>query len=186
MGIKKGFNEYEIRGEETTIFLCNRKNEIVGETIIDTKNLSKLIELDLSWHNDGVNCGIYDYYITATQYLGAINGKPTYTTHKLHSIIMNTRSRKAHVDHIDHDTHNNKESNLRIITVPQNTRHRKGLNSNNLSGCRNVCWSKGDEKWLVQLQVDGKNKVLGKFPKEDLATAIEFADIKRKEIYGIS
>ena len=71
-----------------------------------------------------------------------------------------------------------------MITVKQNSRYREGKNSNNKSGYRNVSWSKSYNKWVVQLQVDGKNKILATFPYNELELAGKFAEEKRKELYG--
>lgn len=38
--------------------------------------------------------------------------------------------------------------------------------------------------WLVQLQVNGKNACLGKFPKEQLEEAAKFAKEMREKYYG--
>lgn len=62
--------------------------------------------------------------------------------------------------------------------------NRKSRNSNNKSGYRNVSWSSHDNKWIVQLQVNKKNTVLGRFPQDKLLEAAKFAEEKRKELYG--
>ena len=95
---------------------------------------------------------------------------------------MNTT--ENNVDHINHNPLDDRKSNLRVITVKQNSRYREGKNSNNKSGYRNVSWSKSYNKWIVQLQVDGKNKILATFPYNELELAGKFAEEKRKELYG--
>jgi hypothetical protein len=49
MGKVKGFNDYEIRGNITSIFLVKRDGSIM-ETLIDTENLEKIKSLNLHWH----------------------------------------------------------------------------------------------------------------------------------------
>lgn len=86
------------------------------------------------------------------------------------------------VDHINHNTLDDRKSNLRIITSGSNSMNRKGRNSNNKSGYRNVSWHKSINKWVVQLQIDGKNRVLGQF--DDVHEAGRFAKEMRIKYYG--
>ena len=60
--------------------------------------------------------------------------------------------------------------------------NRSGKNKNNTSGYRNVSYIKGEGKYIVQLQVDGKNKRLGEF--DDVHEAGKFAEEMRKKYYG--
>ena len=53
-----------------------------------------------------------------------------------------------------------------------------------INGYRNVCWIKRENMWVVQLQIDGKNKRLAKFPKDKLEEAGKFAEEMRKKYYG--
>ena len=86
------------------------------------------------------------------------------------------------VDHINGNTFDNRKTNLRIVEDSNNLTNRKSKNSNNKSGYRNVCWSKSESKWLVQLQINGKNTVLGKF--DDVDEAGRFAEEMRQKYYG--
>lgn len=88
------------------------------------------------------------------------------------------------VDHRNHIPTDNRKSNLRVITVEQNSRNRETKNRNNKSGYRNVSWRKNENVWVVQLQINGRNTVIGRFPKEQLEKAGKFAEQKRREIYG--
>ena len=91
-------------------------------------------------------------------------------------------STENHIDHINHNTLDDRKSNLRELTVEQNSRYREGKNKNNKSGYRNVSWD--GYKWVVQLQVNGKNTCLGRFPKDQLEEAGKFAEEMRKKYYG--
>jgi hypothetical protein len=91
-------------------------------------------------------------------------------------------SKGQYVDHISHNTLDNRKENLRVVENRNNLKHRKSRNSNNKSGYRNVCWSNGEMKWLVQLQVNGKNTMLGKF--DDVHEAGKFAEEMRIIHYG--
>ena len=76
----------------------------------------------------------------------------------------------------------NRKSNLRIIENSNNLKNRKSKNKNNKSGYRNVSLING--KWVVQLQVDGKNKRLGSFAYDELDKAGRFAEEMRLRYYG--
>ena len=95
---------------------------------------------------------------------------------------MDVTENKIRVDHKEHNTLDNRKKNLRICTDLDNNKHRSGINKNNTSGYRNVTWDKSSNKWIVQLQINGKNKTIGKFDNVDEAGL--FAELKRKEIYG--
>lgn len=88
----------------------------------------------------------------------------------------------THVDHEDHNGLNNRSLNLRVLNPSQNTENRRGKNTNNKSGYRNVCWLKDENRYVVQLQIDGKNTRLGYF--NDVDKAGEYAEEMRQLYYG--
>lgn len=151
------------------------------EAKIDLEDLERVKEEELSWYskyfpnNDS-------YYAMATKYRGTQpDGKSNNTTVQLHRLIMNYYG-KDDVDHHNHDTLDDTKNNLFVVDKNKNSKNRKSKNSNNKSGYRNVCWDKKTNKWMVQLQVNGKNTVLGRF--DDVHEAGKFAEEKRKELYG--
>jgi hypothetical protein len=176
----KGFkNKYLIQGETTTIYI-DKKDIGTLEFYIDTEDLQKLIDINLSWYavytpdNDS-------YYAQASRYLRRDNGKSIYKYYTLHTLLLNADTDNGEfVDHINYDTFNNKKSNLRKTIRSNNQRNRNSRNSNNKTGVRNVCFVKN---WYwVQLQVEGKNKRLGKF--KTLEEAAKFAEEMRIKYYG--
>lgn len=141
---------------------------------LDIFNEIKEYNWHVEWKKD-----VKGYYVSHTKYLGIVDNKPKYETVFLHNYIM--QQQKGYVvDHINHNRLDNRKSNLRIVSYSDNSKNRKGKNSNNTSGYRNVSWVDG--KWLVQLQVDGKNKRLGRF--EDVHEAGAFAENMRENHYG--
>ena len=62
-----------------------------------------------------------------------------------------------------------------------NAINRIDANKNNKTGFRNVCWVNSENKFRVQLQINGKNKVLGNF--DDVNEANLFAIEMRKKYY---
>ena len=118
------------------------------------------------------------YYVRATEYFGRGLDKARILSKEI------MREYKCFVDHINHDTLDNRKSNLRVVVYCNNSKNRKSRNSNNKSGYRNVSWDNSSQKWLVQLQVNGKNKVFGRFKKEQLEEAAILAECIRNEYYG--
>lgn len=168
-------NQYDFIDDSVVLYV-KRRNGDMFEIYADKEDFELLKNYcwHVGWHED-----IQGFYAEAMQYLGKVNGKFRSKTLLMHKLIMNA-PKKTEVDHIDHDGLNNRKSNLRISEKSQNKKHRSGRNSNNTSGYRNVSWD--GSKWMVQLQINKRNTVLGKF--EDLEEAAKFAEEKRKELYG--
>lgn len=77
----------------------------------------------------------------------------------LHRFILNAPHGTI-VDHINGNTLDNRRSNLRLVSVQDNTRNRK-MDRRNKSGYRGVIFSYG--KWRAYIRVDGKHVSLGRF-----------------------
>jgi hypothetical protein len=176
---KKGFNEYKICGDYTIIYLRGQHSNKYPITIIDTEDLQKLINIDISWN---VHLEVHKkfYYVLGTQYLGT--EKPKNKSYNLHRFVMEEKDKNIKIDHIDGDNFNNRKSNLRRTSQKNNLRHRKMKNSNNKSGYRNVC--KINNCWVIQLQINGKNTRLKSFPLDQLEEAGKYAEEMRKKYYG--
>jgi hypothetical protein len=141
------------------------------ETLIDDKNFDYFNQWKWYAHKEGRGTDIYVYAIRSE------NGKSI----RMHNEIMGVTSKKVIVDHKDGNGLNNQEKNLRITNKSGNCKNRKGKNSNNTSGYRNVSWIDGF--WRIQLQIKGKNKL---FPEkfENVDDAGIFAKKMRDEYYG--
>ena len=177
-------NKYIIKGEITEIYFQKKKE--LGFCVIDTEDLQRLIEFDMTWFPH-FNYSNKKYYIHAN--INLVKGKGNKyknSTISLQTFLVGTRtgSKKIRVivDHIDHDTFNNRKENLRIITNQENSVYRKSKNSNNKSGFRNVSWD--GSGWSVQLQVEGKNTTLKRFKKNQLEEAGAYAEEMRQKYYG--
>ena len=176
MANKKG-NNYIIDEENgiAQIELTRRDGTILW-TKIDLEDLDRVINFPYTWFAR-YHKNIDGYYAAVSMYLPELKrATPVY----LHQFIMN--STENHIDHINHNTLDDRKSNLRELTVEQNSRYREGKNKNNKSGYRNVSWD--GYKWVVQLQINGKNKRLARFPKDQLEEAGKFAEEMRKKYYG--
>jgi hypothetical protein len=172
-------NRYKIIDDYMILYLEKRNGEVF-ETKVSLSDFDKLDNLKHKWHvkyapnND-------EYYASATIYLGWKDGRFKNTTVDLQNFLMDGES-GTRVDHINHDTLDNRRENLRISTNENNTKHRKGKNKNNSSGYRNV--SKVGKWWYVQMQVDGVNTLLKKFPLNELDKAGVYAKEMRNKYYG--
>lgn len=168
-------NNYVIDEENNIAKIeLRRRNTENLWTVIDLEDLDKVISFPYTWfakYNHTNN----EYYVVASEYHPELRrSKPVF----LHQFL--TDANGMDVDHENNDTLDNRESNLRIVTESNNSKNRKGRNRNNKSGYRNVCYVNG--KWIVQMQVDGKNKRIGSF--DDVHEAGKYADEMRKKYYG--
>lgn len=178
MCAKKGFNKHKILGDTTVIYLEKRDGRIF-ETYIDTEDLEKVKAYDVSW-NEAFYKKINSSYAQATKYLGMKDGKPKYKTLYLPKIVMDCPD-ELKVDHKNHNGLDNRKQNLCIVTNQENLVNRRGANPNSKSGHRNV--SQQGKWWVVQIQIDGKNTIVGKFPLNQLEEASEFAEEMRQKYY---
>jgi hypothetical protein len=180
MSKRQTFNDYKfLENGEAEFYIINKQGEQF--TIkLDADDLERLIEFNRPWHV-AWNKNSNGYYVGCCEYLIAVNGKPTYKIHYLHRWVFNYLEGTI-IDHINHDMLDNRKCNLRITNIPDNSKHRNGKNKNNNSGYRNVCWLKNENKWAVQIMIDGKNTRVGKFT--DLEEAAKFAEQMRQKYYG--
>lgn len=85
------------------------------------------------------------------------------------------------VDHIDGNPYNNYIENLRAATNIQNAQNsRKKLT--NISGYKNVSWSKDRKKWKVRIMIKNKEINFGAFDDIELANLV--AQEARNKYFG--
>jgi len=80
-------------------------------------------------------------------------------------------SKNNHIDHININSIDNRIENLRVLTHQQNQFNRNA---------KGYCWSKKNNKWQSQIKINGKQKYLGLFDKEEDAKQ---SYLKAKEIH---
>lgn len=88
--------------------------------------------------------------------------------------------RNIQIDHIDGNGLNNQKYNLRLATNKQNSYNRPSYKGS--SKYKGVCWHKPSQKWLVQIQADGKLHYLGTYYSEEVAGRVY--DEAAKEYHG--
>jgi hypothetical protein len=100
----------------------------------------------------------------------------------IHRMAMNLSfGDKVDVDHIDGNKLNNHRRNLRICDRSENLSNR-GFQKNNTSGYKGVCFDKRANKWMSQIQHQGRKIHIGYyFTPEEAAHAY---DAKARELHG--
>ena len=89
-------------------------------------------------------------------------------TQRMHQLVNNTRPGFL-TDHINHDRLDNRRSNLRTVNSSQNMWNRSKQKSS--SKYKGVYWNTQNQRWHVQIQVDGKGIWLGYYEDEEKAGA---------------
>lgn len=81
----------------------------------------------------------------------------------LHQLIL-TEKKGFEIDHINHDKLDNRNENLRFVTVSQNQMNRKGV--------LGISWYKNEKKWIASIMVNNKRIYLGMFIKKENAIKV--------------
>ena len=171
---RKPFNKHEILKDHAVIYLPKRTGEIF-KCIVDLEGLQKLIEYNRCWS------AMYDkklkkYYAASNTSFHDENGKYKQRTLLMHKFLLDYKGKNEYVDHKNSDPLDNRFINLIAVNPDLNSINREGANSNNTTGYRNVSLQEG--KYAVQLQINGKNNVLGRFdtPEEANECAIKMRE----------
>lgn len=139
-------NDYVIRGQVTAIFVKYNGNTL--ETLIDTEDLSKVMQFPKAWRSD------HKGYVLGTSVVGSRGRKQQYV--RLHRIVMECPE-GMYVDHINHNPLDNRKENLRVVTAAENNQNYQGAKLNNLSsGVRGVTWSRTFKQWVARVNRNGK------------------------------
>ena len=108
-----------------------------------------------------------------------INNKH-YSAHRLAWLYVYGYFPKKQIDHINGNKSDNKICNLREATVFENNYNSK-MRADNTSGAKGVFWNKQQQKWRVQIRVDGKSCYFGSF--HSFFEAKQLAESLRKELH---
>ena len=178
---KKG-NTYFIEGDSVRIEFELRDGTVLNG-YIDLDDLKYvLIDFRYTWRAHW-SSESKAYYVESTIYLG--NTKPVNFVERLHIFLLNPEhNQDVVIDHINGNTLDNRRSNLRPAWDDTNSMNRTRLNCNNKTGYRNVMFDirKKKKPYIVQLQINGKNKRLGSFNTPEEANS--FAEEMRFKYYG--
>ncbi len=102
------------------------------------------------------------------------------TLHRLAFIWVTGENPKGDIDHINRDKHDNRWSNLRVVTRTSN-RHNCDPSAKNTSGVVGVCWHKDAKAWVAQIKKHGKNHHLGLF--REFSDAVARRKLAEKQFY---
>jgi hypothetical protein len=108
------------------------------------------------------------YYAQRSDYPGGRSGKITISMHREIAGMKPRDGREC--DHRNGDTLDNQEHNLRDGSEGKNAKNRR-KNKNSTSGLKGVSWRNQAQKWIAQIQVDGKRIFLGYFATKEMAYA---------------
>lgn len=109
-----------------------------------------------------------------------LNGKKYYYHRFIWELHFGNIPEGFEIDHINRDRLDNKIENLRLVSHQDNNKN-KGLNTNNKSGFKGVCWDKRSQKWYSYIMIDGKHKYLGLFENIQDANS---ARLEANKLYG--
>ena len=101
---------------------------------------------------------------------------------KLHRFILNLGPDDPDVDHRDGNGLNCTRDNLRPATNQQNGCNRRKQRQEASSQFKGVSWHKSTRKWDARIQVNGKNKCLGRFDSE--LTAARAYNLAAIQLHG--
>jgi hypothetical protein len=93
-----------------------------------------------------------------------------YQAHRLAWLYMYGRLPTTQLDHIDHNRSNNAISNLREVSISENSKSKR-LYKANKSGHHGVIWDPCNNNWRARIGVNGKTINLGSFKNKDDAIA---------------
>jgi hypothetical protein len=177
----RGFNRFEIKEDHAIVFIQKRNGDIF-EVKVDIEDIERLKNYGYAWQVvwDNNNQSYYARHSLAVQ---NENGTWSYKVIFMHRFLSDAKDNE-YIDHKNFDTLDNRKLNFRYTENNLNLKNRKGKNSNNKSGYRNVSWISGENKWRVQLQINGKNTKLKDFSKDQVHEAGKFAKEMREKYYG--
>jgi hypothetical protein len=99
--------------------------------------------------------------------------------HRLAVFYMTGAMPTGHVDHINGVRHDNRWSNLRVVSHRTNIENRKGPNANSKTGLLGVHFSRSDNKFKAQITVNYKFVSLGRFDTAEEASKAYMAARRR-------
>jgi len=140
-------------------------------TIVDPQDFYRFNSFD--WFADGKGDCFY-----AVRFLISETESPKII--RLHREIMNAPADLL-VDHRNNDGLDNRRSNLRLATHPENMQNRRKL-KNTSSQYIGVDFDKESGKWRARIKVNGKRIYLGRFDSE--IEAARAYDAAAKKYYG--
>ena len=102
-------------------------------------------------------------------------GKEVYG-HRIAWLYVHGYNPPEQIDHENHIRNDNRISNIRLVSDPENKKNMK-MRADNKSGINGVHWSARDKRWIAQIGLNGKPTCIGYFKTiEEAAAAREGAN----------
>lgn len=153
-------NDIIINNEYAEVIIRNRHGDIISIAMIDLTDVD--IIKQYKWNLSG------GYARTVVDGHGLF----------MHKVIMGDFNNNFTIDHINRNRLDNRKSNLRIVTLQENS-FNQSVYKNNTSGVAGVLFNKSKNKWEASIQVNKKRIYLGTFiNKEDAINARKEAEEK--------
>jgi dCMP deaminase len=162
-------NQVENTKTNWKIIFCELKAKMCkiilnGNYIFKIGEINVIIDKDMYF-----NMYKFNWYVSKGNYIRCRN-------FELSRFIMNCNDINYVVDHINNNTLDNRRCNLRIVTTKENSMNKK--KQINCSS-KYIGVHKNKKKWIAQIVVNGENKHLGSFDREqDAALARDYATKK--------
>lgn len=97
-----------------------------------------------------------------------------YRSHRLAWLYIYGELPPNQIDHINRIRTDNRISNLRLATIPENNQN-QGKRRDNTSGVIGVYWDKKNGKWKAQISLNGRVMSLGRYETIEEATTARVA-----------
>ncbi len=161
-----------------------KRNGNIFETHIDLEDLEKAKAFQRRWCARLFNYSDTPYAI-CNYYYKDENDITQHTTIPMQRFVLDVTDPKIHVDHRDNNPLNNRKYNLRQTDTSSNAQNRKGANSNNQTGVRNVNLVRYNGKEIYRVQIMRKGeRFKWDFELNEFEDACIFAELKRHELFG--
>ncbi|WP_423197864.1 hypothetical protein DFLDMN_001502 [Cupriavidus sp. H19C3] len=102
-------------------------------------------------------------------YVVIILNYQSYLAHRLAWMHANGPLNGLDIDHINGSPTDNRLANLRLVSAQENQRNLK-MPVTNRSGVNGVSWSDRYGKWVAQISVGGRSRLIGRY--RDMADAV--------------
>lgn len=170
-------NKYVTKGDVTTVFI-ERRNGDVYEVLVDTEDLSLLIDFGGSWCVDlPYNHKDLSRKPYAIKNAPKEGGGREYV--KMHRLLTSAPKGMV-VDHINGNTLDNRKTNLKVTDLYGNAQNILEPSINNKCGELNVYYNSYDRVWAASIMRNGKSIRAKRKRFED---AVEVAEQMRNGTY---
>lgn len=128
------------------------------------------------------DCWIWTASCFPTGYGQFNDGRPGVYAHRFsYTQAYGEIPKGMHIDHRCSTRNCVRPAHLRLTTPSQNGQHRRGANSNSLTGVRGVSWDKGRRKYQAHVKLKRKKYFAGRYDTIEEAEAAVIA--KRQELF---